>query len=200
MKKYSILSSSEKEKQILIWGLNLLIFPLKQKPRTSALFAHLEKAKGVRLSERLLHNEAKFPASWPSSQGKQGRQRGGEHSTLVTVCQGPYTTRSRPDTNEPVPQAAACGLTPQLPSETEQGHECLLYWARSYTQLPFSQLPCCLQAPRMCSRRGAQHSLPCPSEQLPSWTPVVLCPIAQSSQQADACCPPTLLHSIVSCT
>lgn len=132
MKTYSILSSSEKEKQILIWGLNLLIFPLKQKPRTSALFAHLEKAKGGRLSKRLLHNEAKFPASWPSSQGKQGRRRGGEHSTLVTVYQGPYTTRSRPDTNEPVPQDAACGLTPQLPSEMEQGHKCLLYLARSF--------------------------------------------------------------------
>lgn len=83
----------------------------------SALFAHLEDAKGGRLSEQLLHNEAKFIVFWPGSQFNQGRQRAGALFTYWSGCQSPSS-------NQPV-QWAALWPHASVPWEKEQGNECV---------------------------------------------------------------------------
>lgn len=77
--------------------------------------SHLENAKEVgRLSTQLVHQEAKFPGSRPSSQFYQGRRRGWRSARAHA------RTGSGPATNQPAQWAAVCGLTSEPPSETRR--------------------------------------------------------------------------------
>lgn len=197
MKRYSVLPSSKKEKQTLNWGLNFLIFPLKRKPRTSALFAHLEKAKAGRLSKQLLHNEVKSAASWPSSQVNQGWRTGGRPlHKLVIVCRSPFSNREQ--TRHQPARATGCRVWPDASSAIRERTGKWMSPCIWLTPAPnFLSLGCHVAHTHQgCAEGEVLHALPHPASSSPR-TSVALGPVSQSTHHADArspehsCTPPS---------
>lgn len=189
MKTHSVPSSPEKEKEILNRGLDVLIFPLTWKPRPWACL-RTRSSEQARLSERLLCNEAKRTASWPSSRGSPGgRSRQRPPHRPVTSCRRPHGNPEPSNSSQPGPRAAACGCSTARP-RTRRETRVSPGLARSPAHLPFfGGLVAHVHQGRVDGE--GRHSLAGPSQQRPSWMSVVPRPLSRSTHHTEARSPPT---------